>query len=49
MKYASVHKAREKGRVVKVGFGVIFDTLASVMAALAKSQVSKRGGNYKHQ
>ena len=41
LKYATVHKTREKGRVVKIGFRVIFGTLATVMAALRRSQVSK--------
>jgi IS1 family transposase len=41
LNYATVHKTREKGRVVKIDFRVIFGTLATVMAALALSQVSK--------
>jgi IS1 family transposase len=41
LKYATVHKTREKGRVVKIGFRVIFGTVAGVMAALRRSQVSK--------
>jgi IS1 family transposase len=41
LKYATVHKKREKGRVVKIAFRVIFGTVAAVRAALAQSQVSK--------
>jgi IS1 family transposase len=41
LKYATVHKTREKGRVVNIDFRVIFGTVASVQAALAVSQVSK--------
>jgi IS1 family transposase len=41
LNYATVHKTREKGRVVKIDFRVIFGTVATVMAALAASQVSK--------
>lgn len=41
MKYATVHKTREKGRVVKVDFRVIFGTMVAVLAALAVSLVSK--------
>jgi IS1 family transposase len=41
LQYATVHKTREKGRVVKVDFRVIFGTMAGVMAALAQSIVSK--------
>jgi IS1 family transposase len=39
--YATVHKERQKGRVVKVTTRVVFGTLAAVMAALARSLVSK--------
>jgi IS1 family transposase len=39
--YATVHKERENGRVVKVTTRVVFGTLAAVMAALAVSLVSK--------
>jgi IS1 family transposase len=39
--YATVHKTREKGRVVKIDYRVIFGTVAAVMAALAVSLVSK--------
>jgi IS1 family transposase len=41
LNYATVHKTREKGRVVKIDFRVIFGTVAAVTAALALSQVSK--------
>jgi IS1 family transposase len=41
LKYATVHKTREKGRVVKIDFRVIFGTVAAVTAALRRSQVSK--------
>jgi len=41
LKYATVHKTREKGRVVKIDFRVIFGTLVAVAAALKKSRVSK--------
>jgi IS1 family transposase len=41
LNYATVHKTREKGRVVKIDFRVIFGTLATVMAALAQSLVSR--------
>jgi IS1 family transposase len=36
-----VHKTREKGRVTKVDFRVIFGTMVSVAAALALSHASK--------
>jgi hypothetical protein len=39
--YATVHKERANGRVVKVTTRVVFGTLAAVMAALAVSLVSK--------
>ena len=39
--YATVHKTRQKGRVTKIDFRVIFGTVATVMAALARSMVSK--------
>jgi IS1 family transposase len=39
--YATVHKTREKGRVVKVDFRVVFGTAVAVLAALAQSLVSK--------
>ena len=41
LKYATVQKTREKGRVVKIDFRVVFGTLLAVQAALALSQVSK--------
>jgi IS1 family transposase len=40
LQYATVHKRREKGRVVKVDFRVVFGTVLGVMAALAQSGVS---------
>jgi hypothetical protein len=39
--YATVHKTRQKGRVVKVDFRVVFGTAVAVLAALAQSLVSK--------
>lgn len=39
--YATVHKIREKGRVVKVECRVIFGTIVAIVAALALSLVSK--------
>jgi IS1 family transposase len=41
LSYATVEKRREKGRVVEILTHVIFGTMASVQAALAKSQVSR--------
>jgi IS1 family transposase len=41
LNYATVHKTREKGRVVKVDFRVVFGTVVTVLAALALSLVSK--------
>ena len=41
LQYATVHKTRDKGRVVKVDFRVVFGTVVGVMAALAQSLVSK--------
>jgi IS1 family transposase len=41
LKYATVHKHRENGRVVKVTTRVVFGTLVAVLAALAVSLVSK--------
>lgn len=41
LNYATVHKTREKGRVTKIDYRVIFGTIATVMAALAVSTVSK--------
>jgi hypothetical protein len=41
LKYATVHKERKDGRVVKVTTRVVFGTLAAVLAAVAASLVSK--------
>jgi IS1 family transposase len=41
VKYATVHKERQNGRVVKVTTHVVFGTLVAVLAALALSLVSK--------
>jgi hypothetical protein len=41
LKYATVHKERQNGRVVKVTTRVVFGTLVAVLAALAVSLVSK--------
>jgi IS1 family transposase len=41
LQYATVHKERENGRVVKVETRVVFGTLSAVVAALALSLVSK--------
>jgi IS1 family transposase len=41
LKYATVHKTRKKGRVVKIDYRVVFGTLVAVMAALALSKVSR--------
>jgi IS1 family transposase len=40
LKYARVHKTREKGRVVKVEPRVVYGTMTAVLAALAMSLVS---------
>ena len=40
-KYATVHKVRRKGRVVKVKTRVVFGTWKAILAALAISLVSK--------
>jgi IS1 family transposase len=40
LKYATVHKERKNGRVVKVTTRVVFGTMAAVMTALAVSLVS---------
>ena len=40
LKYATVHKTREKGRVVKVAMRVVFGAVAAVLAAVAASRVS---------
>jgi hypothetical protein len=42
LRYATVHKTREKGRVVKIDFRVVFGTVAAVMAALKLSKVSHK-------
>jgi IS1 family transposase len=42
LKYATVHKTRKKGRVVKIDFRVVFGTVAAVMAALQASAVSSK-------
>lgn len=41
LNYATVHKTREQGRVTKIDYRVIFGTIATVMAAVALSTVSK--------
>jgi IS1 family transposase len=41
LNYATVHKTREKGRVVKIDYRVVFGTVVTVLAALAVSVVSK--------
>jgi hypothetical protein len=40
LKYATVHKTRRQGRVVKVDMRVVFGTVVAVLAALAVSLVS---------
>jgi IS1 family transposase len=40
LKYATVHKTREKGRVVKIDYRIVFGTQEQVEQALAQSQVS---------
>ena len=42
LKYATVHKTREKGRVVKIVPRIVFGTVAAVMAALQLSTVSNK-------
>jgi len=42
LRYATVHKTRRKGRVVKIDFRVVFGTVAAVMAALKRSKVSNK-------
>jgi IS1 family transposase len=42
LNYATVHKTREKGRVVRVELRVVFGLLAAIVAALALSKVSKK-------
>jgi hypothetical protein len=41
LQYATVHKTRKKGRVVKVDFRVVFGTVVGVRAALTQSVVSR--------
>ena len=41
LKYATVTKRREKGRVVEVGTRVVFGTIAAVLVALGLSRVSR--------
>lgn len=41
LRYATVHKTRRKGRVIKIDFLVVFGTVAAVLAALAVSKVSR--------
>jgi IS1 family transposase len=41
MNYATVAKRRERGRVVEIVIRVVFGTMATVQAALAKSKVSR--------
>jgi len=42
LQYATVHKERQRGRVVKVETRVVFGTLVAVLAALALSLVSTK-------
>lgn len=41
LNYATVHKTRVKGRVIDIDYRVIFGTVATILAALALSTVSK--------
>ena len=41
LKYATVHKTRKKGRVVKIDYRVVFGTLVAITAALALSKASR--------
>lgn len=41
LKYATVNKRREKGRVVEISYRVVFGAVAAVLAALGMSQVSR--------
>jgi IS1 family transposase len=41
LRYATVHKTREKGRVTKIEQRVVFGTVAAVVAALAVSTASR--------
>jgi hypothetical protein len=40
LRYATVHKTRRKGRVVKVEMRVIFGVIGAIVLALARSRVS---------
>jgi IS1 family transposase len=42
LKYATVHKTREEGRVVKIDYRVVFGTAEQIEQALAQSQVSNQ-------
>ena len=42
LKYATVHKTREKGRVVEIDYRVVFGTAEQIEQALAQSQVSNQ-------
>jgi len=42
LRYATVHKTRKQGRVVKIGYRVVFGTVAAVMAALKRSTASRK-------
>jgi IS1 family transposase len=42
LNYATVEKRREKGRVVEILTRVVFGTMATVLAALARSKASRR-------
>ena len=42
LNYATVEKKREKGRVVEILTRVVFGTMATIAAVLAKSKVSRR-------
>lgn len=41
LRYATVHKTRENGRVVEIGFRIVFGAVAAVTAALKLSTASK--------
>ena len=41
LNYATVHKTREQGRIVSISARVVFGTMVAILAALAKSMVSK--------
>ena len=42
LRYATVHKTRQKGRVVKIDFRVVFGTAVAIAAALKLSKVSNK-------